>query len=168
MYLIVTEKQECMMFDFWERGKKKGSSWCSKGGWSLRFSWKSADHRETKPSSCIYSCFQSGIRRECSDLIITLHYVYRYSTIPLMEHLFMSTLFGINTVIYVFHSIYSLLFTWSLCLVNKKNMLSYYNFVKVFFCQWEAAQLLLLKSIQRETCLICRVITNRCIMEEKS
>lgn len=155
------------MYDvrFLRRGKKKGSSWCSKGGWNLRFSWKSADHRETKPSSCIYSCFQSGIRRECSDLIITLHYVYRYSTIPLMEHLFMSTLFGINTVIYVFHSIYSLLFTWSLCLVNKKTCLIITLFSSVsgrlLSCSY-------LKSLQRETCLICRVITNRWIMEEKS
>lgn len=98
VYLIVTEKQECMMFDFFFL-KKKESLWCSKGGWSLIFSWRCADYRATKPSSCIYSCFQTGIRPECSDLIITLHYVYRYSTIPLMERLFMSTLFGISTVI---------------------------------------------------------------------
>lgn len=40
-----------------------------------------------------------AVRSECSDQSITLHYVYRYSTIPLMELLFMFTLFSINTVI---------------------------------------------------------------------
>lgn len=158
------------MYDvrFLRRGKKKGSSWCSKGGWNWRFSWKSADHRETEPSSCIYSCFQSGIRRECSDLIITSHYVYRYSTIPLMEHLFMSTLFGINTVIYVFHSIYSLLFTWSLCLVNKKTCCLIITLLKFSSVSGRLLGRSYLKSIQREICLICRVIANRWIMEEKS
>lgn len=35
---------------------------------------------------------------DLNALINLLHYVYRYSNIPLMESLFMFTLFSINTV----------------------------------------------------------------------
>lgn len=167
MYLIVTEKQECMMFDFWE-GEKKREARDVHSKDEIEGLAESLQTTETEPSSCIYSCFQSGIRRECSDLIITSHYVYRYSTIPLMEHLFMSTLFGINTVINVFHSIYSLLFTWSLCLVNKKTCCLIITLLKFSSVSGRLLGRSYLKSIQREICLICRVIANRWIMEEKS
>ena len=104
------------------------------------------------------------VRSEYPVQSIMLHHtVYSYNTIPLMELLFMFTLFSNNTVIYMyFIQIPSLVFTWSMCLLNKQycliisylDLLSYSGYISWY------------QNLQQGQCLFFIVFTAKTTLSQ--
>lgn len=93
-------------------------------GWTWSFSSKGS--QTSWALVCMIPVLKrhDAVRSECSDQSITLHYVYRYSNIPLMElFIYVHFVWYRHCDYMCFIQFTSLLFTWSMCLVNKQYCL---------------------------------------------